>query len=308
MTAHVARRLGELVIVFLGVTFIIHALVFALPGDPIASLGGDRPLSASVVAQLRAEHHLDQPLWRQYLHYLVGLFQGDLGTDFNGRPVAEQMASRWPTTITLALTAWAMEIVGGVVLGVIAGVERGKLIDRGVLLLTIVVSAVPVFVLGVTARLVFGVKLGVLPVAGSNDGWPTAFIMPAAVIAVFGLAPIARLVRGSVSDTLASDFVRAHRAKGFTPGRILAVHVSRNSAIPIVTFLAVDLGLLLGGAVVVEGVFNLPGVGQMLVSAVSTHEGATVVGVSTALIIVFLLTNLVVDVIASALDPRIRRG
>lgn len=308
MTAHVARRLGELLIVFIGVTFIIHALVFALPGDPIAALGGDRPLSASVVAQLRAEHHLDQPLWRQYLYYLTGLFHGDLGTDFIGRSVAEQMATRWPTTITLALTAWAMEIVGGVVLGVIAGVRRGKLIDRGVLLLTIVVSAVPVFVLGVTARLVFGVKLGVLPVAGSNAGWPTAFLMPAAVIAVFGLAPIARLVRGSVSDTLASDFVRAHRAKGFTPGRILAVHVSRNSAIPIVTFLAVDLGLLLGGAVVVEGVFNLPGVGQMLVSAVNTHEGATVVGVSTALIIVFLLTNLVVDVIASALDPRIRRG
>lgn len=308
MTAHVARRLGELVIVFLGVTFVIHALVFALPGDPIASLGGDRPLSASVVAQLRAEHHLDQPLWRQYLHYLGGLFQGDLGTDFNGRSVAEQMASRWPTTLTLALTAWVMEIVGGVVLGVIAGVKRGTLIDRGVLLLTIVVSAIPVFVLGVTARLVFGVELAVLPVAGDNAGWPVAFLMPGAVIAVFGLAPIARLVRGSVSDTITSDFVRAHRAKGFTPGRILAVHVSRNSAIPVVTFLAVDLGLLLGGAVVVEGVFNLPGVGQMLVSAVNTHEGATVVGVSTALIIVFLLTNLVVDVIASALDPRIRRG
>jgi peptide/nickel transport system permease protein/oligopeptide transport system permease protein len=308
VTAHLARRLGELVVVFLGVTFVIHALVFALPGDPIASLGGDRPLSPSVVAQLRAEHHLDQPLWRQYLYYLGGLFQGDLGSDFSGRPVAEQMAGRWSTTITLALTAWAMEVVGGIVLGVVAGVKRGTLVDRGVLLLTIVVSAIPVFVLGVTARLVFGVELGVLPVAGDSAGWPTAFLMPAAVMAVFGLAPIARLVRGSVSDTLASDFVRAHRAKGFTPGRVLAVHVSRNSAIPVVTYLAVDLGLLFGGAVVVEGVFNLPGVGQLLVSAVTTHEGATVVGVSTALIIVFLVTNLVVDVIASALDPRIRRG
>jgi len=308
MTTYLVRRLLELAVVFLGVTFAIHALVFALPGDPIASLGGDRPLSPSVVAQLRAEHNLDEPLWKQYLLYLGGIFQGDLGTDFNGRSVTEQMASRWPTTITLAVTAWVMQVVGGVVLGVIAGVRRGTLIDRGVLLLTIVVSAVPVFVLGVTARLVFGVELKILPVAGDSAGWPTAFLMPAAVIAVFGLAPVARLVRGSVSDTLSSDFVRAHRAKGFTPGRILGIHVSRNSAIPVVTLLAIDLGGLLGGAVVVEGVFNLPGVGQLLVNAVNTHEGAIVVGVSTALIIVFLVTNLVVDVVASALDPRIRRG
>ncbi|WP_432512557.1 ABC transporter permease [Kineococcus sp. SYSU DK001] len=308
MTAHLTRRLGELVVVFLGVTFVLHALVFALPGDPVAALGGDRPLSPSVVAQLRAEHHLDEPLWRQYLLHLAGLLRGDLGTDFAGRPVTEQMAARWPTTVTLALTAWAMQVVGGIVLGVVAGVRRGTVLDRGVLLLTVVVSAVPVFVLAVTARLVFGVRLGVLPVAGDAAGWPTAFLMPAAVIAVFGLAPVARLVRGSVAGTLGSDFVRTHRAKGFTPGRVLAVHVSRNSAIPVVTFLATDLGLLLGGAVVVEGVFNLPGVGQLLVSAVSTHEGATVVGVSTALILVFLLTSLVVDVVASALDPRIRRG
>ncbi len=308
MKSLIVRKIAEFVIVFLGVTFLIHACIYALPGDPIAALGGDRPLSPSVVARLRAEHHLDDPLWQQYLHYLGAVFSGDLGTSFSGRSVTEQMAERWPTTIKLALTIWVMEAAGGIVLGVIAGIRRGTWMDRGVLLLTILVSAVPVFVLAVTARLVFGVKLGVLPVAGDAAGWPVAYVMPAAVTAIFGLAAVARLTRGSVSETLASDFVRAHRAKGFTPGRILGIHVSRNSAIPVLTLLGISFGALLGGTVFVESVFNLPGIGQLLVSAIRTHDGALVVGLATALVIIFLLTNLIVDLISSALDPRIRRG
>ena len=184
MARYIARRLLLAIPVLIGASLLIFSMVYALPGDPIRALAGDRPLPPAVQAELRDRYNLDDPLYLQYAKYVGGLVQGDLGTDFNGRSVASQMATRWPTTITLALTAWGMEIVGGVLLGVVAGVKRGKLIDRGVLLLTIVVSAVPVFVLGVTARLVFGVKLGVLPVAGSNDGWPTAFLMPAAVIAV----------------------------------------------------------------------------------------------------------------------------
>ncbi len=303
-----SRRIAEFAIVFFGVTFIILACVYALPGDPIAALGGDRPLSPAVVAQLRAEHHLDEPLWQQYFQYLGNLLTGDLGTSFTGRPVADLMAERWPTTIILALTTWGFEVVGGVVLGVIAGVRRGTAIDRGILLLTVVVSAIPIFVLAVVARLVFGVKLGILPVAGNAAGWPLAFILPAAVTAVFGLAAIVRLTRGSVADTLVSDFVRSHRAKGFTPRRILGVHVARNAALPVLTLVGISFGALLGGTVFVESIFNLPGVGQLLVSAISTHDGSLVVGIATALVLVFLVTNLVVDLLATVLDPRIRRG
>ncbi|HEY0188742.1 MAG TPA: ABC transporter permease [Cellulomonas sp.] len=306
MNRYLVRRAVELVIVFLGVTLIIYLMVFTLPGDPIASLGGDRPLSDAVVAELRSRYHLDEPVLQQYLRYLAGLFQGDLGTTFSGQEVAGRMASRWPITITLALTAWGIEVLLGVLLGLFAGLRQGRLGDRLVLAGTILATSVPVFVLAVSAQLLLGVRLGWFPVAGTDDGWPTAYLLPAAVVAVFGLASVTRLMRGSVVDTLRSDAVRALRAKGLRERQVVGVHVLRNSAIPVLTFLAIDLGYLLGGTVVVEGVFNLPGVGQLLFDAIRTHEGPTVVGVSTALIIIFLLTNLLVDLLSSVLDPRIR--
>lgn len=305
-----ARRTGlrvvELAVVFLGVTFLIYAMVWALPGDPIAALGGDRPLPANVVAQLRAQHHLDDPLWLQYVRYLGGIFTGDLGTSFDGVPVADRMAARWPVTITLALTAWAIEVVIGVLLGLVAGLRKGRFADRAVLLGTILISSVPVFVVAVTAQLIFGLRLRWLPIAGDDAGWPVAFLLPASVVALFGLAAVARLMRGSVIDTMQSDFVRTLHAKGLRPRRIVGIHVMRNSVAPVLTFVAIDLGYLLGGAVVVEGIFNLPGVGQLLFSAIRTHEGPTVVGVGTTLILVFLVLSLLVDLLNSLLDPRIR--
>lgn len=306
MTRYALRRGTELLVVFLGVTLVIYLMVFALPGDPITSLGGDRPLPDNVVAELRARYHLDDPVLQQYLRYLGGLFTGDLGTNFSGQSVASRMESRWPVTITLALTAWGIEVVLGVLLGLFAGLRRGGLGDRVVLAGTILATSIPVFVVAVTAQLGLGVRLGWFPVAGTADGWPTSYLLPAAVIAVFGLASVTRLMRGSVVDTLQSDFVRTLRAKGLRERQVVGVHVLRNSAIPVLTFLAIDLGFLLGGTVVVEGVFNLPGVGQLLFQAIRAHEGPTVVGVATALIIIFLLTNLVVDLLSSVLDPRIR--
>lgn len=306
MSRYAVRRAVELLVVFLGVTLVIYLMVFALPGDPIRSLGGDRPLPDNVVAELRSRYHLDEPVLQQYARYLGGLFTGDLGTNFSGQSVAGRMESRWPVTITLALTAWGIEVVLGVLLGLFAGLRRGRAGDRFVLAGTILATSIPVFVVAVTAQLVLGVRLGWFPVAGTADGWPTSYLLPAAVIAVFGLASVTRLMRGSVVDTLQSDFVRTLRAKGLRERQVVGVHVMRNSAIPVLTFLAIDLGYLLGGTVVVEGVFNLPGVGQLLFQAIRAHEGPTVVGVSTALIIIFLLTNLVVDLLSSVLDPRIR--
>ncbi|WP_263119529.1 ABC transporter permease [Cellulomonas sp. RIT-PI-Y] len=306
MTRYLGRRAVELVIVFLGVTLIVFLMVFALPGDPIAALGGDRPLPANVIAELRGRYHLDEPVLQQYLRYLGGLFTGDLGTTFQGQSVADRMSSRWPVTITLALTAWGIEVVLGVLLGLFAGLRKGRFGDRLVLAGTILATSVPVFVVAVTAQLVLGVRLGWFPVAGTADGWPSGYLLPATVVAIFGLASVTRLMRGSVIDTLNSDFVRTLRAKGLRERRVVGVHVMRNSALPVMTYLAIDLGYLLGGTVVVEGVFNLPGVGQLLFQAIRTHEGPTVVGVSTALILIFLLTNLVVDLLSSVLDPRIR--
>lgn len=306
MITFLSRRLLELVIVFFGVTFVIYCAVFLLPGDPIAALGGERPLPESVQQQLREQYGLDQPIWQQYLGYLGGLFQGDLGTTFTGQSVSEQMASRWPTTITLALTAWALTVAISIALGLIAGLRQGSVLDRSVLLGTIIAESVPIFVMGITAQYVFGIMLGWAPIAGTGDGWPRAYLLPALIIAVYGLAGVSRLMRGSVVDTMQSDFVRTLRAKGMPRRRIIGLHVTRNAAAPVVNVLAIQLGSLLGGTVVIEAIFNINGVGQLLYKAIQDQEGTLVVGVATTLVLIFLITNVIVDVISSLLDPRIR--
>ena len=307
-TMMILQRIASFAIVFFGVTFIIYFAVFSLPGDPIRALAGDRALPDSVIEALRVEYNLDAPLWQQYLSYIGGLFTGDFGTNFQGRPVGDQMLARWPVTITLALTAWALEAVLGTLIGVISALRRGTLIDKGLLGITVAASCIPVFVLGLVAQLIFGVELGWLPVAGEGDGWPVSYIMPAAVIALFGLAAVSRLVRASVIENLNAGYVTTARAKGLKERRIVGVHVMRNSLIPATTFLATDLGFLLGGTVIIEGIFNLPGVGNLLFSAIRTHEGPTVVGISTALILIFLITTIIVDALHAVIDPRIRRG
>ncbi|GAA2602650.1 ABC transporter permease [Dactylosporangium fulvum] len=306
MTKAIARRLLEFLIVFFGVTFLIYAAVYALPGDPVASLAGDRPLPANVMEALRAKYHLDEPLWQRYLDYLKDLLHLDFGTTFAGDSVRSEMASRWPVTIALASTAWLLELLIGIGLGAIAAVKRGTWIDKGILAGTVLLSAVPVFVVGVTCQLVFGVKWHMFPIAGTTEGWPRAYLLPSLVIAAFGLAAVSRLTRESMINSLHSDYIRAAKARGVPPTSLIGKHVMRNSMIPTVTFLATDLGYLLGGAVVVEGIFNLPGIGNLLFTSIRTQQGPTVVGIATALILIFLVTSIIVDIIQAALDPRTR--
>lgn len=306
MIRYVSRRLLELVIVFFGVTFVIYCAVFLLPGDPIAALGGDRPLPESVQQQLRSRYGLDLPIWQQYFNYLGGLAQGDFGTTFTGQSVGGQMASRWPTTITLALTAWSLTVLISVGLGLAAGLRQGSMLDRTVLLGTIIAESVPIFVMGIMAQYIVGITLGWAPIAGVDDGWPRAYLLPALIIAIYGLAGVSRLMRGSVVDTMQSDFVRTLRAKGMSRGNVVGLHVMRNAAAPVVNVLAIQLGSLLGGTVVIEAIFNINGVGQLLYKAIQDQEGTLVVGVATTLVFIFLVTNVLVDVVTSVLDPRIR--
>lgn len=308
MTMSVLQRVAGFAVVFIGVTFIIYLAVFSLPGDPIRALAGDRQLPQSVVDAINAKYLLDQPLWVQYTNYLGNLLTGDLGLDLTGRPVADKLAARWPVTITLALTAWLLQVIFGLAVGIVSALKKGTVIDKGLLVITIGLSCIPVFVLGITAQIVFGVRLDLLPVAGIREGWPISYLLPSLVIAAIGLASVSRLVRGSMIENLEADYVRTARAKGISEGRVIGLHVMRNSLIPTATFLATDLGFLLGGTVVIEGIFNLPGVGNLLFTAIRDHEAAMVVGISTALILIFLITSLLVDAIHALLDPRIRRA
>lgn len=306
MGRYVVRRVLQMVLVFFGVTILIYAAVYVLPGDPIRALGGDRPMSTSVIHQLRDRYNLEDPLPEQYAIYMVNLLRGNLGQDFEGENVSSLMTQRWPVTIELGLTAWFMQVVAGVPLGVLAALRRGTLWDHLVLVVTTLLISVPVFVLGYVIQLLLGVKIHLFPVAGIQQGWPRDYLLPAAVLAAFGIASIARLTRTALLETLQADYVRTATAKGLSRGRVVLRHAFRNALIPLVTFLGINLGYLLGGAVVVENVFNLPGVGQLLVTSIQQQDGPVVVGVGTALVLIFLAVSLIVDLLYGVLDPRIR--
>jgi oligopeptide transport system permease protein len=305
MGRYVLRRLLLTVPVLLGASLLIFSMVYALPGDPIRALAGDRPLSEAVQAQLRAEYNLDDPLLIQYAKYLGGLVQGDFGTDFSGRPVLDTIVDRLPVTARLALVAVAFEILIGILAGVLAGLRRGSFFDNLVLISTTVVVSIPVFVLGFLAQYVFGVRLGWFPIAGISDGW-YSYVLPGFVLAALSLAYVARLTRTSLAENLQSDYVRTARAKGLSEVSVVGKHTLRNSLIPVVTFIGADLGALMGGAIVTESVFNIPGLGRAVYDAVLRQEGAVVVGIVTLFVFFYIFFNLVVDVLYAALDPRIR--
>ena len=305
MGRYLARRVLQFIPVFFGATLLIFVMVWAIPGDPIRALAGDRVMPESVRAELADRYNLDEPLMVQYVTYIGNVFQGDFGADFRGRPVSDLMKQRLPITIRLALIAFAFEVVIGIAAGIMAGVRKGGFVDNLVLLSTLVVIAIPIFVLGFIAQLLVGVKLGWLPVSGVQQGW-TSYILPGMVLGSVSLAYIARLTRTSLVENLRADYVRTAIAKGLSRRRVVGLHTLRNSMIPVVTFLAIDLGGLMGGAIITETIFNIPGIGRAVFEGVQRQEGTVVVGIVTFLVVVYLVANLLVDVLYAVLDPRIR--
>lgn len=305
MGRYVIRRMLQFIPVFFGATFLIFALVFAIPGDPIRALAGEKVMPQSVLETLNERYHLDEPLWKQYGIYITNVFQGDFGIDFRGRPVSDLLRQRLPVTIRLALLAFAFEVVIGIGAGILAGVRKGKFFDNLVLITTLIVIAIPIFVLGFLAQIVFGVRLGWFPVSGIRDGWQS-YILPAIVLGSLSLAYIARLQRTSLVENLRADYVRTATSKGLSRRRVVGVHALRNSMIPVVTFLAIDLGALMGGAIITETIFNLPGIGRAVFEGVQRQEGTVVVGIATFMIVVYMVANLIADLLYGILDPRIR--
>ena len=306
MGRYLGRRLLQIIPVMLGATLLIYALVFLMPGDPIQALGGDRGLSEAAAAAMRRRYHLDQPFIVQYLLYLKGIFTLDFGLTFSGREVTEVMASAFPVTIKLALMALAFEAIFGIVFGTIAGLKRGGIFDATVLVVSLFVIAVPTFVIGFVMQFLIGVKLGWLPTTvGANTSFER-LLMPAIVLGAVSFAYVLRLTRQSVSETVSADHVRTAYAKGLRPGRVIRVHILRNSLIPVATFLGADLGALMGGAIVIEGIFAINGVGGNIYQAIIKGEPATVVSFTTVLVMVYILANLIVDLMYALLDPRIR--
>ena len=306
MLRYIGRRLLQTIPVFFGATFLIFAMVYLMPGDPVAALGGDRGLTEAAAAQIRAEYHLDQPFWMQYLLYLKGVFTLDFGKSFNQQPVIDVMARAFPTTIALAIYALAIESIFGITLGVIAGVRRGGWFDSTILVFSLLLLSVPTFVLGFVLQFLLGFKLGVLPVTASASVNMASLTMPAMVLGGVSLAYVIRLTRQSVSENVSADYVRTARAKGLANRAVMTRHILRNSLIPVATFLGGDLGALMGGAIITEGIFNINGVGGTLWQAIRLGEAPTVVSITTVLVLVYILANLIVDLLYAVLDPRIR--
>ncbi len=269
-------------------------------------LSGGKPMAPAVEAALRAQYNLDQPFWVQYGLYLKNLVTLNLGQTFSGQEVSDVIGRAYPVTARLAIMALAIEGIFGVLFGLIAGLRKGKLFDSTVLVASLVVIAVPTFVLGFVLQLVVGVKLGWARPTVSGAAPLNELVLPALVLGLVSLAYVIRLTRASISENMNADYVRTATAKGLSRRRVVVVHILRNSLIPVVTFLGADLGSLMGGAIVTEGIFNVPGVGNLLYQAILRGESATVVAVVGILVIVFVAANLVVDLLYAWLDPRIR--
>ena len=305
MLRYIGRRLLQTIPVFFGATFLIFAMVYLMPGDPVAALGGDKGLTEAAAARIREEYNLDKPFWLQYVLYLKGIFTLDFGKTFSGQPVTTALATAFPITIRLAIYALLIEAILGILLGVIAGVRRGGIFDSTVLVLSLVVISVPTFVIGFVMQFFLGMKWGLLPATATTISLKS-LTMPAIVLGATSLAYVIRLTRQSVSENVSADYVRTARAKGLKEGTVMTRHILRNSLIPVATFLGGDLGGLMGGAIITEGIFNINGVGGTLWQAIVRGEPATVVSFTTVLVMVYITANLLVDLLYAVLDPRIR--
>ncbi|RAK40389.1 ABC transporter permease [Actinoplanes sp. CA-015351] len=306
MFRYIVRRLLQMVLTFFGATFVVFALTFANQDDPLQALAGERPITESQRLALTERYHLNESFLTQYWYYMKGLLTGDLGTSLTGQKISAMLANAWPVTVKLALLAIVIAATIAVTAGVYSAIKRGGLFDNVTLIATLVVLAMPIVVLAPLAQLIFGIKLGWFPPTATRDASLWDLLLPALVLGSLVIATELRVTRTSVVENLRADYVRTARAKGLTRRRVIWVHVLRNSLIPVVTLIGVDLGGLMSGAIVTEKIFNIPGVGFNIARAITTEDGPLVVGFVSVLVIIFLVVNLLVDLLYAALDPRIR--
>ena len=332
MGRYTIRRLLQFIPVLLGTMFLLHylqALSFQISGNPVRAMFGDRQPPPETIAALTRLFGLDDPCLGQTGNPCFGMFfdrlgsylQGDFGTDFNRQPVLDLIARAAPITIRLTLLAILFEAVIGIVAGVLAGLRQDKFLDNLVRVSTVLLISIPVFVLGVLTQILTGLYIGrevremgappwvgdgLLSVTYRPDHPWASLVVPAFVLGALSLGFIARLTRSSLIETMRADYVRSARAKGLSARRVVGIHALRNSLIPVITYIGMDVGLLMSGALITEGIFNIPGVGGLTYVAIRGGETPVIIAVATLLTLVFLVTSLLVDLLYAVLDPRIR--
>jgi oligopeptide transport system permease protein len=306
MGRYVLRRLLQLVPVFVGTTFIIFVLVWAVPGDPFTGMCGDRPCPPQFVAAMTEKYNLNDNVIVQYLKYMGALLTGDFGQTYAEQSVGDLIGLAAPVSLRLAVVAVTIEAVIGVTAGILTGLRGRGFLDNLVLVSTLFLIAIPTFVTGFVIQIVLGFQLAILNPTVSSDATWGELIIPGFVLGSLSMAYVSRLTRTSISENRRADYMRTALAKGLPQSRIVGVHLLRNSAIPVLTFLGTDIGNLMGGAIVTEGIFGIHGIGKLVYDGIIDKQGSIVVGVVVLLVVVFLLVNLLIDLTYAVLDPRIR--
>ncbi len=311
MLRHALHRVLLAIPVLFGVLLIGFLLMQVVPTDPAIVRAGPTA-TPDVIEAIRRDLGLDQPLWKQFGLYLFRLVQGDLGVSIiNNMPVADELAGTIGPTLELMLMSLVWSIPIGILLGTIAAYWRGTLLDRGIVALSVAGNSIPVFFLGLLLIWFLGFQWQIFPFTGrggplwTEDGL-MAITLPAITLGGVFIGPVARMTRTAVLDVLSADHVRTARAKGLTERAVVLHHALRNALVPVVTLIGLQIGFLLGGAVVTETVFSWPGVGRLAVGAILSSDFPMAQGTIIVLSLGFIVVNLVVDVLYAALDPRMR--
>ncbi|HEU5185291.1 MAG TPA: ABC transporter permease [Gemmatimonadaceae bacterium] len=303
MLSFIARRLLLAIPTLFGVLVVVFLLLYIAPGDPVMEMIGERA-DAETIARLRAELRLDDPVPVQFAHYTGGVLTGDLGTSYiTGRPIARDILERFPKTLQLATAAMVLAAVLGITIGVLSARRPGSAFDRSAMAAAYLGISFPVYWVGLILILVFAVTLRWLPPSGF--GRPEFLILPALALGTRSIAFLARMTRSAMLEVLNSDFVRTARAKGLRERVVLARHALRNALIPIITVLGLDFGYYLTGSILTETIFSWPGIGRYVVNAIARRDLPAIQGSVLFLSLVFVVVNLVTDVLYAKADPRV---
>jgi len=319
MTTYIIRRLIQALIVLIIVTLIVFFVMRLLPGDPIiiyvAQTAQLEAMPPEMIDNLRAQFGLDKPIMVQYVNWVAGIFRGDFGESiFYHEDVGKLMAERFPVTAHIGVLALIVGAILGVIAGLLAAIRRGKWVDKIITPLTYVGITIPVFFLAILMIYLFGLRLGWLPISGYTSPLEDfvkstrQIIMPVVCMAVFGLAANARQMRSSMLEVTHQDYVRTAWAKGLSERMVIMRHAMKNSLIPVITLMGLGVGMILGGSVLVETIFAIPGVGRLMVSSILGQDYVVVQAITFVIATIVLVVNLIVDISYGWLDPRIRYG
>jgi len=304
MIQYFLKRLLQAIPVLLGVIIITFVLMYIIPGDPVVSMVGER-YSEETVQRLRQELHLDDPLPLQFLRYVGNVLQGNFGNSFiTGEPVAALIIEKFPNTMMLAITSMFFAILIGLTAGIMSSVHPGSFMDRGIMVLALAGISAPVFWVGLILVLVVGVMLQWLPPTGF--GGIEYLILPALTLGLRSAAYLARLTRATMLDVLSHDYIRTARSKGLPEWKVFIKHAFPNTLIPVITIIGTDFGSYLSGAVLTESIFGWPGIGRLALEAIMKRDFPVIQGTVLFMAIMFVLMNVLVDLLYGVVDPRIR--